>query len=306
MNVMVYVLALGAAMAFADKPTPRREQMTADPNDPGKTRRLISGEQRESLGLRPHTWEGVVDQDVYATLDRLNKAVTSLRERERRGDMAAFQARWRIRFPDTVYVELHVKEKAARNGVLAGLKASEFHVVHLFENHPGLTGYANKEALDSLAKHRDIVGITLDNKPVPERRKPIVKDDLPPAKPGEATDEPGVAERKVEADVYRAFALNDRVDVIVNLRGDTIPEGTEVPSEMLARHELQEQEAYRLQNRVLSAVSADGFWLTARMRGAPTMTGLINREGLETLWKHPDVVGIGLDAIERPGVMRER
>jgi hypothetical protein len=55
---------------------------------------------------------------------------------------------------------------------------------------------------------------------------------------------------------------------------------------------------------VLSSVSADEFWLAVRIRGGPTVSGLISREGLDKLWKHPDVTRIYLQELRQPAVIR--
>ena len=263
--------------------------MTADPNDPEKTRPIIPREEREKLGLTPHTWAGVLHPDSYATLDRLNKTVASLKDRLRKGrDVQAFDALWRIRFQGMVYVQVQLKEREAQHRVLASLKASEFHVRQLFDGSAGFVGYVTKEGLDKLAKNPDVTGVCLDDKPLPEKGKTIYTNDLPPSKPGEAANEPGVAEGKVDPDVYRAFALGDRIDVSVNLSDKSLPSpGGNTLSEMRARNELREQAERQLQDRVLSTVSADDFWLWVRL--GPGVSGYITKEGLQKLWKHPDV-----------------
>jgi len=54
------LFALGAAA----QPAPSRSMTTADPNDPDKTRTIVSREERERLGLTLRTWTGVVHPDV--------------------------------------------------------------------------------------------------------------------------------------------------------------------------------------------------------------------------------------------------
>jgi len=292
------LVVLGGMTAFASPPRvpgrvdpndPRLYPRVADPNDPEKTRPTISREKREQLGLIPHTWAGVVHPNVYATLDRLNRTVTTLKDRLKTGrDVQAFQALWSMRFKGMVYVQVQVKDKDAGRRVLASVKASEFHVRQLFEGTAGFVGYATKEGLDKLAKNPDVLGVCLDDKPLPGPGKIIVKDILPPAKPGEtASAQPGVAEGKVDPHVYRAFDLADRVHVMVGLRGESLPELTDKGPEMRSRLELRNQAEKQLQDRVLSTVSAHDFWVEGR--GGPAMHGAITKEGLQELWKHPDV-----------------
>ena len=104
------LLMLGIAMTFAagplrktvtvDPDDPRLFPNVADPNDPEKTRPTISREKREQLGLTPKTWSGIVQPEVYTTLERLSQTVASLEDRLKKGrDSEAFHALWRIRFP---------------------------------------------------------------------------------------------------------------------------------------------------------------------------------------------------------------
>lgn len=328
------LVVLGAGVAFAAAPPrsprgsvtvdpddPRLYPRVADPNDPEKTRSTISRDEREKLGLTPKTWTGVVPPEVYATLDRLNQTVASLKDRLQKGrDVQAFDALRRIRFEGMVYVQVQLKHdpkgkpdseenKAAirdvQRRVLASLKASEFHVPYLFEKAPGLTGYVTKEGLDKLAKKPDVAGVCLDDKPLPKKGKIIVKDSLPPAKPGEAANEPGVAEGIVDPDVYRAFDLSDRVDVIVSLRAESLPElGGNTLSDMRARWELHKQVEKQLRERVLSAMTADGFWVSTLL--GPGMSGCITREGLQDLRQHPAVQRIYLQEFLRLQRIPER
>ena len=291
--LLACLLVMGAAAAR----TPSRPQMTCDPNDPEKTRTIISREEREKLGLPLHTWTGVVHPDVYPRFDRLNQTIASLKERVNKKDEQAFRALSGIRFQGMVYVQVQLKDRDAQRRVLASLKASEFHAPFLSEKSAGLTGYITKEGLDKLAKNPDVAGVCLDDKPLPEKAKTIYKDDLPPAKPGEAAKEPGVSEGKVDPDVYRAFALSDRVDVSIALRDESLPELTDRGPEMRARLELRNQAVKQLQDHVLSTVSADDFWLWVRL--SPGLSGFINKEGLQKLWNHPDVQRIYVKQLYR-------
>jgi len=290
MNVkrwLVCVLALGAAMAFADKPTPRREQVTADPNDPTKTRRIISREEREALGLKPHTWLGVVDPEVYTRLDRLKETVANLRDRlSENKDDQAFDLLHKIRFDDAVYVQVRIKSKDAQRRVLAALKASEFRAPYVFNDSAGLTGYVTKEGAEKLAKHPDVLGVCLDDHPLVQRGKVITKDDLPPETGGtRASTQPGVAEGKVDPDVYRALDLTERVYVTIHLRADSLPHLTG-----RAQVVQRERAIRQIQVRVLSSgITADEFWVWGRSGLTSALSGHITREGLEKLLNEADV-----------------
>ena len=297
-------LLLGTATVLAEPP---RVPVTLDPNDPEKRRTIIPREERERVGLAPHTWTGVVDPQVYATLERLLETIERLKE-TRTGD--AQMTLFTMQFEGTVYVEVQLKHdpdgkadseenraaiRDAQRRVLRSLTAAEFRVAQLFEWSPGLVGYATREALDELAAHPEVAGVCLDEQPLPEKGpKTIYKNDLPPAKPGEAADEPGVAEGKVDPDVYRAFALSDRVDLTVSLRRDTLPDLTDVPSEMWARNRLRRQAEKQLWDKVLSTVNADQFW-TWTLLGSG-VSGFASKEGVEKLQQHPDVVRVYLRA----------
>jgi len=274
------VLMLGAAMTVA---APPRVPVMVDPNDPEKTRTIISREEREKLGLTPRTWSGVVHPDVYATLDRLNRTVASLKDRLKRGrDVQAFDALRRIRFEGMVYVQVQVKDRDAQRRVLASLKASEFHVPYLFEKSAGLTGYVTKEGLDKLAKNPEVVGVCLDDKPVPKDPPAAVGEHPRPGEKPKWT----IADGKVDPQVREALekSPDGHVFIIVTLKRD-VPRSTAWGEKKAAIRKTQE--------RVLSGVSADEFRIRARSVGG-ALNGHINAKGLEKLGRHPDVVGIQL------------
>ncbi|HUU84502.1 MAG TPA: hypothetical protein VM243_13460 [Phycisphaerae bacterium] len=314
MNVKCLLAGLlmrGAAMALAEPP---RVPVTVDPNDPEKRRAIIPREEREQLGLAPHTWTGVVDPQAYATLERLLETIERLKEA---GTGDAQMTPFLMQFPGTVYVEVHLKHDAkgtvgfqenmagirdAQHRVLRSMTAAQFHVRQLFERAPGLVGYATREALDKLAAHPDVAGVCLDEQPLPERAKVVSNDDLPPAKPGEAADEPGVAEGKVDADVYRAFALTDRVYVSLDLRGaDSLPPSADAPSEMWDRDRVREEVARELQNRFLASFNADELWAWTVPLGQLFISAFVNKDGLQKLRQHPDVPRIRLPHVYRSG-----
>jgi len=292
------LLACLLVLVVAWSPVPSRPKATNDPNDPENTRPIIPREEREKLGLTPHTWSGVVHPDVYPKFDMLNKVIANLKEKVNKKDVQAVRVLFGMRFKGTVYVQVQLKDKDTQRRVLASLKASEFHVRQLFDGSAGFVGYVTKEGLDKLVKNPDVIGVCLDDKPLPEKGKTIYTNDLPPAKPGEAANEPGVAERKVDPDVYRAFALSERVYVIISLHIESLPAlGGTTLSEMRVRNELREQAEKQLRDRVLSTVSADDLWLWVNL--GPGMSGFITKEGLEKLQKQSEVQRIHLDHLVR-------
>lgn len=310
------VLILGTAAGLAGPPPasvtvdpndPRLYPRVADPNDPEKTRATISREEREKLGLTPHTWSGVVDPEVYASLDRVNKTLARLKDRMNKDkDVRAFHAWFAgVETEGTVYVQVHLKDKTAQRRVLASLKASEFRLRQLFEGAAGFVGHASKEALDKLAKNPDVTGVCVDDLPLPQSPVKIIhRDDLPPPKPGQPAG-PGAREDRVEPDVYRAFDLTERPYVMIALRADSLPELTDKPSEMWDRNEAHRRAAKQLRDRVLATVSADDFWLHGTTTS--TVAGFISREGLQKVWQHPEIARITLVSLVRyPGAVGGR
>ncbi len=293
-------LMLGAAAPRLPQPS-----TMPDPNDPDKVRAVASREEMEKTGLKARTWTGVVDPDVYTRLDRLNERVASLKDRLNKGrDIAAFDALERIRFKGMVYVQVQLKPDPrisdVQRRVLASLKASEFYAHYLFGEAPGFIGFATKEALDKLAKNPDVVGVCLEDKPWPEGpTKTVFRHELPPPKPGDASSErPGVKEQKVQPEVYRAFDLTDRVNVWISLRPDSLPKPEELPSDLRAQNAMIEQANKQLQDRVLTALSADDFCVMSRYTSG--MSGFITQEGLQKLWRHPEVVRVRIQQLMQP------
>jgi hypothetical protein len=301
-RVSVCLLLLGSATGIAGPP--REPGRVADPNDPANTRMAVSPEEREKLGLTPHTWTGVVHPDVYPKLDQLKATVASLKHRlVEEGDKEAWPQLRRVKFEGTVFVQVQLKNKDAQRRVLASLKATEFHPRFLFDGAPGFLGYVTKEGLDKLGKHADVVGVCLDDKPLVESGpKHVLKNDLPPPKPGdESSEHPGVKEGKVDPDLYRAFDLSDRVDVIITFRSDGLPGLIDSPSiqESRAQGQRHEQAVVQLQNRVLSNLSADDFWLWTRYLNSAGAFGWITQEGLQKLSRQPEVQRINMQRSTR-------
>jgi hypothetical protein len=299
-------LILGVTMALAAPPSP----VTSDPNVPEKTREIISREEREQLGLAPRTWTGVVQPEVYTTLERLNRTVERLKK-TRTGDAVRILFAVQLRGAGKVYVQIQLKHdpkgapdseenmaaiRDVQRRVLRSLTAAELHRPFLFQKAPALTAYVTMEALDKLAKNPDVLGVCLDEAPLPYERERTAYDDLPPAEPGDsASTQPGVAEMRVDPDVYRALDLTDRVEVMIAFRGDSLPKVTAAPSRIWVRARVRDQVAEGLQDRILSTLNADEFWDLARIPGAAELVGSINRAGLDKIRNHPDLVRIALN-----------
>lgn len=315
-HLSVCLLMLGGAAALAGPPLLTGPNVTGDPNAPGERRTIVPQAERERLGLAPRTWKGVVRPDVWPTLERRNKAIESLRDRlrQKRGkDLEAFQILFgaEMEGEGIVYVQVQLKHEpkgvpeskenmaainALQRRVLRSLTALEFHRPFLFQKAAALTGYVTKEGLDKLAKNPEVLGVCLDEAPLPDEPMKRVYDDLAPARRGDpASTRPGVAEMKVDPDIYRALDLADRVDVDVALRGDSLPKLTDDPLKGWAQMQLRKKAVKELQDRVLSTLSADEFWNSEGVSLTAGLSGFITREGFEKLRKHPDLVRINLN-----------
>lgn len=253
---------------------PLRPEIDVDPNDPVASRQVITREEREKIGLKPHTWQGVIQGDVRATLDKLGRQITNSNDRLLKGrDDKAFDLLMRIRFQGMVYVEVETKKDAQRR-VLTTLKASEFHVRQVFTKVNGFVGYASVAALDRLAQNPDVIGVCLDDKPLPS---------LPPI----------LLRPRYNLDA--AFKIADHVRVTVVLRSNSIPQAYDLPSS-LQRH----QKIADLQDRVLSTVTADDAWVWGRERWSTMMPLSVTKEALAALQKNPDV--LSADMLRDAGV----
>jgi hypothetical protein len=91
-SLAVIILMLGTAIA-KQPPThigkPPVAEKVAEPKNPTKMRPIISPAERESMGLKPHTWAGLVDPEVYTRLEELTK---DCGDRERGGIAGRGQA----------------------------------------------------------------------------------------------------------------------------------------------------------------------------------------------------------------------
>jgi len=298
-------LLLGTATAVAEPP---RVPVTVDPNDPEKRRTIIPREAREQLAVAPHTWTGVVDPQAYATLERQHEILKRLNE-ARTDDAHMILFAMDMQFPGTVYVEVQLKHdpdaqvdseenraaiREKQRRVLRSLTAAEFRVRQLFERSPGLVGHASREGLDKLAAHPDVAGICPDDEPLPEKLKTIYKNDLSPGVPGEGVDEPGVAEGKVDPDVYRALTLTDRVEVTISPGNHLLPPRTDVSADVWAGDRLRKEAVRQARDRFLAGFSAEELWTWSVCPGDLSIWSFVNREGVEKLAEHPDVERIRL------------
>ena len=296
----VLVVVAGCACALAQQPV----RKAIDPNDPLKSRTIVSREDRERLGLNERTWTGVVHPNVAQAFDRLKIQPEDPIER--------FKFNSRQRFKGSIYVQVLLKHTvvgqpdseenkaaiaAVQKRVLNSLMADEFHLMQELRESPGMIGYATREAIAKLTANPDVVGVCLDDRPVSEPLPILTKDKLPPRSPGEYANEPGVVGGKAGADVYQALDLYGRVSVLVLLEpeGDPLPKLTHVRSETQSRWEAREIAVRELQDRVLSTLTADDFRLSTRLGGSPGFGGFVNREGVRKLLANPEVKGMEIE-----------
>lgn len=273
---------------------------------------VVPGEQREALGLDDTTWTkqyGKAHPDVYEALKKAEEiGERAKKAREAYLDPAGFGGK--------VYVQVHLKHeqkgkasstrnkaaiKRLQTEVLSQLSAAEFYARYPLQTLPGILGYADRTALEKLKANPDAVAICLDDKPFPEQPPHVFKADLPPIKPGDPAAQ--VAEGrlwgsggKVEREVFQALGIHERVFVIVILNAPrrTVPLSDEVLTENRV-----------IENKVLSSLTADEFWLQARTR---TLFGLVNKDGLTRLENHPEVRCVGMEdaMIPVPRDMKKR
>lgn len=273
-----------------------------DPNELGtryaKSRaEFVPPEEREALGLDDTKWtkqHGKVHPDVYAALDKAEKVTEPWR------DPAGLSG--------TAYVQVQLKyarqdkpgsaaDRAAikrlEDKLLSGLTSAEFYVEYPMQTAPGVLGYATRAGIEKLKSATDVTAICLDERPFPERPNPVTRDDLPAARAGDPATQPAQGRfwgngGKVEADVYRALALHERVFVMVSLREATADE----------RLADQVGKGRAIEEPVLKALSAREFWLqyrtAIRSSSGPLLMGEVTKEGLEKLVARPEVDGIGL------------
>ena len=88
--------------------------------------------------------------------------------------------------------------------------------------------------------------------------------------------------------------MTDRVDVRFSLRGDSRPPLTHVGSDKWARDRLREEASRQLRDRFLASFNADEFWVWTIDRGGLFIWAFVNKEGLEKLRQHPDVLRMRL------------
>jgi len=331
--LLLLVVALGGVQS-ASAQHPRK---AFDPNDPEKTRAVVPRAEREQLGLAAKTWDGVVQPEVYTVLERLNETVERARktntvEAINTLDAMKFHGTVYVQVhlkndpegkPDSTESGTALLEVQRR--VLGSLTAAEFHVRLLFERSPGLVGYASAEGLGKLAAHADVVGVCLDDQPFPQPPPVVYKNRLPDAEPGKHDHAPGVKDKQVGGELYQALEASERgrvlagglfvetrmvtleasergrvfVMVALEPKGEPLPQLTHVPGEMHQRGLARDAAVRKLQERVLSTLSADEFWLWTQL--GPGFAGYVNRQGLEKLRKHPEVGAVGLQGLKGHG-----
>ncbi len=298
--VIASLMIIGSASVLAQLPG----RLLSDPNDPQKTRTVVSRSDRDRLGLNERTWTGIIHPDVSTAFLKQGQLPEDPMERVR------FESR--IQFKGSVYVQVHLRHttigradsnenKAAidrvQRRVLDGLTATEFHVTQKLTEIPGLLGFANQAGLAKLAQNPDVIGVCLDDKPMPDGLAVIYKNQFPDVKPKDVLIPPGASNMKAEWQVRAALKQSDRVLVLVNLRsaGEPLPALTHIRSKSLEQWEARERAVRDLQDRVLSTLTAEDFWLNTRLGGSSGFAGYVNSEGLKELLENPEVKGVGLD-----------
>jgi hypothetical protein len=283
MSTFRYILALllGPATAFAEsEPVPER-----------LTRPPIAPEQREALGLDCSPSQGAkVHPDVHRALQQGRPALPPYQFRgfayvqvvlrhEQRGAPESAENRAAL--------------NQVQTAVLRRLTAAEFGRPFRFTTRPGLLGFASAEGVVKLDEDPNVIAVCLDDKPFPRYPPAVTAEDLPAP-----TSAPSEEHPKVPDAVFRALHRDGRVFVMVSLVFDR--------TRRLARAEVSE-----IENQVLSAVTADEFWVQSRNSGTslgyPSLMGYANQEGLRTLANHPSVLKIGMNVRLRvPDVRRRR
>jgi hypothetical protein len=260
---------------------------------------IVSPEQREALGLDEPTWvkeHGKIHPEVYRQLEKAEEVkARSTKAKEAYLDPMGFAG--------TVYVQVQLKHerkgradspenmkaiKELESKVLSQLSAADFSFEYPLQTVPGIVGYASRAAIEALKGNADVAAICLDTKPFPRRPAHVTKQDLPPPQLGDPSTQPAHGRflgsgGKVEADVYRALARNERVFVIINLNEP--PSGDDFEGQLARSRETT--------TRVLSSVTAHEFWPEGYIMAL--LTGSINAEGLKKLQGHADIDSIGLD-----------
>ena len=314
MLAKLLMLSLVVAFAGVENASAQPGRVQYDPNDPEKTRPVVPVAERERLGLAAKTWDGVVQPEVYTTLHGLNQTVERLKNAKTVDAVGTLAA---VQFEGTVCVQVRLKHDPQGKGdskenkaalrdvqrrVLGSLTAVEFHVRQLFEESAGFVGNVSREGLDKLGKHPDVQGVCLDDQPLPERAPAAYKSQFGDPKPAEFEEEPGLKAGRVQVEVYHAFKQSNRVYVLASLepKREPLPTLTDVPSQMQQRWLERDAAVRQLRERVLSTLTADEFWLWTDLGGAPGFAGYVNREGIEKLWRHPEVTGIGLNELRHP------
>jgi hypothetical protein len=255
---------------------------------------VVAPEEREALGLNEAGWtrgDAKVHPDVYRALEKTEKVKEAWRDP--------------IGYAGTVYVQVQLKHaqkgkadspenkaaiKQLQDKVLSQLTAAEFYVEYAFQTLPGILAYVNRAGLEKLTANPDVVAVCLDDKPFPKRSPHVYKADLPALKPGDPSTQPAQGHfwgngGKVEAAVYQALGLHERVFVMVKL----ISTASDQP---LSREEAAHNKD--VENAVLSSMSAAEFCLQSRTTSFPSIHGLVSKSALKKLEDHPNVEVVGM------------
>ena len=292
-------------------PGTQPQRSTWDPNDSQKTRLMISGVEREKLGICTKNWNGVVHPDVSTTIERQETTIAGLKKRLSAGrDREAFDAMNRFRFEGMVYVQVHLKldsntqseakgklesVQRTQQDVLRSMTAADFHVQYLFESQPAILGYADRSAIEILSKSPLVSGVCLDPLPIPDYPPHPTKEDVAQSagKDHDAGSEAGKSPSssgRFEAEVYKAIKSHDHVFVIVLPRDPRQSRGMGPDNIGKAR---------AIEDNILDSLAANEFWTVNRSQTTsplyPRLTGFINASGLAKLEKTSDVSSVSLD-----------
>jgi hypothetical protein len=250
----------------------------------------VSREDREAMGLPAPTWVSSKEKVQAVVRDALETQGKLIGK----NPMAMYQGDRPIGFQGTVYVDVYLSHKAKgafdskenqaavkeeQDRLLSKLSAAEFAVLFAFENTAGLVGYVNDAGLKKLKDDPEVVAVGVDDQARSQHRF---------VKCPEEMERRGRIEHigKIAAPVYGDLETSGEQYVPVTVQfnqrvSDYMP------------YEQKDALARELEERVLSALSAQEFRVTSRSGGA-FITGYANGEGLIKLDNHADVRGISL------------
>jgi len=256
--------------------------------DPPERPRYMSAAEREQMGIQAPAWDtarGKIDPRIHP----------SIREEEdlnRRSPTPAIEGVYKADRPVGLVGEMHVLVRLApgkESAVLDNLSSWDFKIEHIFENHLAMTGWVGKDGLQKLEADSNVVSVSWDDTRLKRALEP------PPAPTTQSAHS-----TKIESDVRRALEGAELVEVGVILE-DPI---TVFPSG--STKEAFQQIAIvndQLEKAVLQSLPARHFRLKGRLWSTPGFAGLVDREGLEQLSRHPKLKCVFLDReVEVPRV----